>query len=147
MSEPLLRPAGPHDVAAMLAIYAPLVSDSIITFEEEVPSADEFMRRVDASHRWLVADIDGETVGYAYADSLQERASYRWSIAISVYVHPDFHRRGVGRALLQRVLAETTEMGFVNAFAGVALPNPGSVALFESFGFQRIALQEQVGFK
>ncbi len=128
--EPFVRPAGPDDVDEMLAIYAPLVTDSIITFEEEVPSAEEFRQRIEANHLWLVAELDGSVAGYAYAAPFHKRASYRWSIELSVYVHPDFHRRGAARALIGRLIDDATAKGYVNAFAGVALPNDSSVALF-----------------
>ncbi|HYI44826.1 MAG TPA: GNAT family N-acetyltransferase [Actinomycetota bacterium] len=143
----VIRDAGPDDTAPMLAIYEPLVRESIITFEERSPSPDEFARRIERSHCWLVSQRGAEVAGYAYASPFHPRSAYRWSAEVSVYVHPDHQRGGVGSALLQGLLDRLTAKGLVNVFAGIALPNDGSVRLFESIGFERIALQKEVGFK
>jgi phosphinothricin acetyltransferase len=143
----VIRDAGPEDIAPMLAIYEPLVHESIITFEERSPSPAEFAARVERSHCWLVSERGIDVAGYAYASTFHTRSAYRWSAEVSVYVHPDHRRSGVARALLEELLARLTTKGLVNAFAGIALPNDGSVRLFESFGFERIALQKEVGFK
>lgn len=142
-----IRPATVADVDSMLEIYAPLVHESIATFETEPPTPEDFKNRIRDSQIWLVSEVGRRIAGYAYASWLNERAAYRWSVAVSVYVHPDNQRSGVGRALTTELLAQLTTNGFVNAFAGVALPNDGSVRLFESLGFERIALQKEVGFK
>ena len=131
----------------MLDIYAPLVTESIATFEVRAPEQSQFARRLIDSHVWLVHEADGIVAGYAYAGKLNKREAYRWSAEVSVYVHPDLRGGGVGRSLLEELLEQLTGMGFVNAFAGVALPNDASVKLFESLGFERIALQKEVGYK
>lgn len=142
-----IREAQTDDVPALLAIYEPLIRDSIVTFETEPPTEAEFAARIERSHLWLVGTRDEKVAGYTYAGPFHTRAAYRWSAEVSVYIHPDHQGSGVGRALLQEMLDRLTMMGFVNAFAGVALPNDPSVRLFEAFGFERIALQKQVGFK
>jgi phosphinothricin acetyltransferase len=142
-----VRDALAADAAAMFAIYEPLIDDTFITFETESPGVDAFAARVDKSHEWLVADDGDRVVGYAYAAPFHERSAYRWSAEVSVYIHEDHRGAGVGRILLQELLKRLTDRGFVNVFGGVALPNDGSVRLFESFGFERIALQKEVGYK
>jgi L-amino acid N-acyltransferase YncA len=96
---------------------------------------------------WLVAELDGAVVGYAYAAIHRERPGYRWSVDISVYVAAGLHRRGVGRALYDELIPLLRRQGFVNAYAGIALPNPASVALHEAIGMRRIGVYEGVGFK
>lgn len=85
--------------------------------------------------------------GYAYASPFHPRPAYRWSVEVSVYVAPGGQGRGVGRDLLATLLADLHECGYVNAFAGIALPNDASVHLLESFGFEQIARHREVGFK
>jgi phosphinothricin acetyltransferase len=96
---------------------------------------------------WLVMDDGRSVVGYAYARPHRERPGYRWSVDISVYVASDLHGRGIGRRLYDELLAITRRQRFVNAYAGIALPNPASVALHEAIGMRRIGVYERVGFK
>jgi len=99
-----------------------------------------------ASHAWLVAEIDGETAGYAYGSPHRTRAAYASSCDVAVYVDPARSRRGVGRALyaeLLEVLGET----YHAAFAGIALPNEASVGLHEAMGFTPVGVYREVGCK
>jgi L-amino acid N-acyltransferase YncA len=142
-----IREARPEDAVGVLEIYGPIVRETHISFEEESPSLEQISERIAESHLWLVAESGGEILGYAYAAPFHPRPAYRWSVEVSVYLRPEARGRGLGRQLLEGLLERLREMGFVNAFGGVALPNPASVRLFESLGFERIAHQEQVGFK
>lgn len=149
---PTIRLADPdRDAAATAAIYRPAVESSIATFEEVAPSPDEMARRIRSTlprTPWLVAtDSDTAVVGYAYAGIHRERAGYRWSVDISAYVRPDRHGRGIGRRLYDELLPILRRQGFVNAYAGIALPNPASVALHEAIGMRRIGVYERVGWK
>lgn len=146
-----VRPAVPdRDAAAVAAIYRPAIETTLASFEEPAPDADAMARRMRATlerYPWLVA-TDGETVvGYAYAAAHAERAGYRWSVNISAYVDSAFHGRGVGRHLYDELLPILRRQRFVNAYAGIALPNPASVALHEGIGMRRIGVYERVGFK
>lgn len=143
----MIRSATAADAEAIAGIYAPVVRETAISFELEAPDADEIARRIEQSIAWLVREEAGTIEGYAYAAPFHQRAAYRWSAEISVYVGTAHRGAGVGKQLVQAMIAELTNRGFVNAFAGVALPNPASVRLFESFGFRRVALYEHVGFK
>ena len=89
----------------------------------------------------------GCVVGYAYAGEHRSRAGYRWSVDISVYVDPAAQRRGIGRALYADLLPILRRQGFVNAYAGIGLPNPASVRLHESIGMTRVGVYERVGWK
>ena len=86
-------------------------------------------------------------VGYAYASRHRARAAYDWSVDASVYVHPDFQRRGIGRGLYVSLIRILRAQGFFNAYAGVTLPNAGSVGLHESIGFQAVGVYRNVGYK
>lgn len=143
----MIRPATAGDAPGVLAIYAPIVETTAISFEEEPPSPDEMRRRIRGSNLWLVADDGPDISGYAYAASFHPRAAYRWSVEVSIYLAESARGRGLGRRLLGDLLERLRGRGFVNAFGGIALPNPASVALFESFGFEKIAHQRIVGFK
>ncbi len=103
--------------------------------------------RIAASHAWLVAEEDGEVVGYAYAARFHPRAAYRWSAEVSIYLAPEARGRGIGKRLVADLLDRLRAMGFVNAFGGTALPNPASERLLEAFGFKQVALWEHAGFK
>jgi L-amino acid N-acyltransferase YncA len=145
-----IRPATEADAAALLAIYAPLVESSAVSFEMAVPAVPEFAARIRAAlsgWQWLVAERNGQCVGYAYGSSHRERAAYRWSVEVSAYVHPDHYRQGIGRSLYTTLLADLTRKGFCNAYAGITLPNEASVALHRSMGFEPIGSFPSVGHK
>jgi phosphinothricin acetyltransferase len=145
----VIRAAGPGDAAGILAVYAPYVDGSAATFEEQVPSVEELRARMSAAPRrpWLVAEAGGEIVGYAYASAHHPRASYRWSADTSVYLAAPFHRRGLGRRLYERLLPQLRELGYLNLYAGITLPNEASVALHTSCGFEPIGVYRNVGFR
>lgn len=150
MADLTLRLAQPADAPGILAIYAPIVRETAISFELEPPDEEEMRRRIAAvldKRPWLVC-ADGATIaGYAYATSWRERAAYQWTVETTVYVHPDHHRRGVARGLYTALLAALRAQGFTTALAGIALPNPASVGFHESFGFQWVGVYRSVGYK
>ena len=143
----MIRSVTARDVEAIHAIYAPIVRETIVSFETHAPSGAELQERIAKSHEWLVYEREGRVLGYTYAAPFHERAGYRWSVEVSIYLGPEARGAGLGKELLSALLERLKERGFVNAFAGIALPNPASVRLFESFGFEAIARQRQVGFK
>ncbi|TMK56028.1 MAG: N-acetyltransferase family protein [Actinobacteria bacterium] len=146
-----IRDAVPtRDGAACAAIYAPHVEGSAVSFEERAPDAAEMGARIErygASHAWLVAEREGEIVGYAYATAFNERPAYRWSTSVSVYIGEDARGQGVGRALYEALFARLRERGFRMACAGITLPNPASVGLHESLGFEQSGVNPEIGFK
>ena len=143
----VVRPATLDDAPACAAIYAPYVTDTAVSFETEPPDVAEMARRMAAAHAWLVLEDEGEIVGYAYAGSFHPRAAYRWATETSVYLRAGFERRGGGRALYAVLLPLLEERGFTSAIAGMTLPNPGSVGLHESLGFQLVGTYRNIGFK
>jgi L-amino acid N-acyltransferase YncA len=139
-----------RDATACAAIYAPSVTDSVASLEEIAPDAAELARRmteVQARYPWLVAELDGVIAGYAYASQHRARASYRWSADVTVYVSGAHHRRGVGRALYERLFPLLADQGYHEACAGITLPNDASVGLHESLGFRPVGVYRQIAFK
>lgn len=145
-----LRLATIDDAPAIAEIYAPIVRDTIISFEVEPPTADEMRGRIEDTLEffpWLACERDGRIAGYAYASKHRDRLAYQWSVDVSCYVHPDTRRLGVGRALYLALLRIVREQGFHGAFAGIALPNAASVRLHESVGFVCVGTYREVGYK
>ena len=144
-----IRPATSSDAAAIAAVYAPYVQDTLVSFEDQPPDATEMRARIEARPRlpWLVAVDETDVVGYAYASSHRPRAGYRWSADVSVYLAEAAQRRGLGGRLYEELLAALRQLGYVNAYAGIALPNAGSVALHEAAGFRLVGIYTAVGFK
>ncbi|HET8987559.1 MAG TPA: GNAT family N-acetyltransferase [Humibacillus sp.] len=150
MSDHQVRDATAADAAACAAIYAPYVTDTAVTFEAEPPTATDMARRIEAAqrrHAWLVLEEDGVLVGYAYAGSFKERAAYRWSCEVSVYLAPERHGRGGGRVLYAALLARLTERGFRMAAAGMTQPNEASARLHAALGFEPVGTFRAVGWK
>jgi phosphinothricin acetyltransferase len=146
-----IRVANASDAQAICAIYTPIVTDTIISFELAPPTVDEMQGRITKtleSLPWLVnLDAQLRVNGYAYASRHRERAAYQWSVDVSAYVREDARRMGVGRGLYEALCAELSALGYFQAFAGIALPNAASVALHESVGFVPIGVYRDVGFK
>ena len=145
-----IRSAVQADAPALLDIYRPFVETTSVSFETVAPTAEEFAARIAKAlvgWQWLVAEQNGLCIGYAYGSSHRERPAYRWSVEVSIYVHPYSHRQGVGRALYLRLFEELAQKGFCNAFAGTTLPNEGSVALHKAVGFEPIGVVKRVGCK
>ena len=145
-----LRAATVSDAAAIQAIYAPIVETTAISFEEDVPSVEEMARRIatySQTHPYLVAERDGEILGYAYGSKHRDRAAYRLSCDATIYVADTARRQGVGKTLYTALLPALAERGYHAAFAGITLPNPGSVAVHESVGFTKVGIYHEVGCK
>ena len=145
-----IRSATQSDAPAIHAIYAPYVENTAISFEESPPTIGEMAKRIEATlqnYPYLVAERDDEIIGYAYAGPQAVRSAYRYSVEVTVYVAERAHRTGVGRALYASLLPELSRRGFHAAFAGVTLPNPGSVGLLEAVGFKHLGTYREVGFK
>ncbi|MDF3862861.1 GNAT family N-acetyltransferase [Pseudomonas denitrificans (nom. rej.)] len=145
-----IREARPEDAAAIQAIYAPVVTGTAISFEEVPPAVEEMRQRIVTTLRtypYLVAERDGRLVGYAYASQHRARAAYRWAVDVTVYIADGERRSGVGRSLYSELLPILARQGFNAAYAGIALPNAGSVGLHERLGFRHIGTFPQVGFK
>ncbi|WP_347304497.1 arsinothricin resistance N-acetyltransferase ArsN1 family B [Croceibacterium sp. TMG7-5b_MA50] len=145
-----MRPALASDAAACRALYAPHVMDSWVSFELELPTVTEMARRIDdyaTSHAWLVAEVDGAIAGYAYGSPHRTRAAYATSCDVAIYVGARYSRNGIGRTLYQALFPLLAAQGCHAAFAGIALPNPSSIALHEAVGFTPVGIYREVGWK
>jgi L-amino acid N-acyltransferase YncA len=145
-----LRLAEEADATDIAAIYEPVVRETVISFETTPPDAEEITDRIRTTlptHPWLVCERAGDVFGYAYAGSHRSREAYQWSVDVSVYVHSEYRRSGVGTGLYRALLSLLEAQGFYNAYAGIALPNPASVGLHESLGFEHVGTYEDVGCK
>jgi L-amino acid N-acyltransferase YncA len=144
----VIRAATPADAAACAAIYAPYVTDTVISFEVEPPSTDEMAERIAGAIEWVVLEEEGRVVGYAYAGRFMARAAYRWAAEVSVYLDRGReHRRGGGRALYEELLRRLTARGYLTAIAGMTLPNPASEGLHRALGFERVGVYRRIGYK
>lgn len=148
---PRIRVATPNDAAEIAAIYGPVVRRTTISFELEPPTVDEMRNRIGKTLQrwpWLVSlDQEGVVNGYVYAGALRDRPAYQWSVEVSAYVREDARRSGVGRRLYGVLFEELRRLGYCQAFAGIALPNAGSIGLHESLGFTPIGVYRSVGYK
>jgi len=146
----MLRLADPADGERLAAIYAPAVTERATSSELTPPDAAEMARRVaalGARTPWLVAEEGGLVVGYAYASPHRDRPAYQWSVEVSAYVDSGVHRAGQGRALYSALFRILAAQGFVNAYAGITLPNPASVGFHQAMGFEEIGVYRGVGYK
>ncbi|MFD1513308.1 arsinothricin resistance N-acetyltransferase ArsN1 family B [Halomarina rubra] len=145
-----IRLASPTDATAIQRIYEPYVAETAVSFERDPPSVTEMADHIDATlpdHPWLVAEVDGEVVGYAYAGPFRSRPAYRWAVECSVYVAPDAHRCGVGRVLYGALFALLDQQGYRTAYAGMTVPNEASAGLHEALGFTPVGTFEHAGYK
>lgn len=147
----MIRLAEMSDAAAIAAIYNPYITHTTITFEEQTLSPEQIAQRIRDIHAaglpWLVAEESGQVVGYAYASPWKARSAYRHSVEVSVYLHDRAQGQGWGSRLYEALFSALQERQVHVAIGGIALPNPGSIALHEKFGMKQVARFEQVGFK
>lgn len=146
----MTRNATTDDAEAIAAIYNHYVATTAITFEEEAVTAGEMAHRIESYTKdlpWLVFEDEGRVLGYAYATPWKARAAYRHSVEVTVYVEKAHGGRGIGTALYRELIPRLREKGVHALVAGIALPNPGSQTLHESFGFERLGRFREVGRK
>lgn len=144
-----IRSAQIEDAADLVAIYAPYVENTAITFETEVPTVADFASRIKKTLEkfpYLVAE-EGRVVGYAYASTYKDRAAYDWTVELSVYVAQEARGKGIGSLLYDAIEEDLTARGFKNFLACIALPNPASLALHKKRGYEQVAHFKNVGYK
>jgi len=147
-----LRDAVLSDIADIQQLYAREVREGVATYEYEVPDEAEMAHRFQELRQkgfpFLIAELDGQFAGYAYASSYRARIGYRWTVEDTVYVTADAQGRGIGRALLSRLMEDCTALGFRQMVAVIGEPGNGaSVALHEKLGFKTIGIFPGLGRK
>lgn len=146
----IIRPVLPSDAKELLAIYAPYVTDTTITFEYDIPSISEFTNRIkniSKSFPYLVAEENGKVVGYAYASIYYARAAYDWTCELSIYLDKDARSKKIGSQLYDTLEKELVSQGYVNLLACISLPNDISIAFHKKRGFNQVAHFPKIGFK
>ncbi|MBP3666727.1 MAG: GNAT family N-acetyltransferase [Clostridia bacterium] len=152
-----LRFATPADAEALVAIYAPYIQKTAITYEYEIPSTAEFAERIrtySSKYPYLVAELDGTPVGYAYACPLGSRPAFDWSVETAIYIREDCKGLGIGKALYEKLEAILKAMGICTMTAAVAsvdhedpyLTN-ASIAFHLRMGFTPVGTFHNAGCK
>jgi phosphinothricin acetyltransferase len=152
MDLPELRTARPADVPAIAAIYAHHVRHGLASFELEPPTVAEMRQRFDAVVRagypYLAAELGGRVVGYACANAFRTRPAYRFTVEDSIYLAPEARGAGLGRRLLERLIAECEARGYRQMLAVIGdSANAASIELHRACGFDRMAVFNGIGFK
>lgn len=145
-----IRLARTEDAPGCLEIYSPLVLETAVSFEITPPTAGELSSRIAdvlTYAPWLICQDGNRIAGYAHASRFRARPAYQWSVEVTVYVGSQWRKNGIASALYRNLLDCLRAQGFVNAYAVITLPNPGSVALHEKLGFRKIATLESTGYK
>jgi phosphinothricin acetyltransferase len=147
-----IRPTLASDIPAITRIYAHAVKHGTATFELEPPDETEMLRRFDklraGGFPYIVAEVEGAVAGYAYAGAFRERPAYRFTVEDSIYIAPEMHRRGIGRALLMRLIEEAEAAGFRQMMAVIGdSAQAGSIGVHRACGFEDAGVFKAVGFK
>ena len=146
----IIRLADIRDAATMIEWYGPLIEETAISFETRPLTLEELedrLRRISVKYPWLVCEIDEALAGFSYAGPHRKRPGYLWSVETSICVSAAFRRRRVGQGLYKSLLALLEVQGFQMAYAGITIPNAGSVALHESVGFEPVGVYRAAGYK
>lgn len=157
MSEIVIRSARPEDAAALLAIYAPYVEHTAISFEYEAPSLEAFRGRILhclEKYPYLVAEKEGCILGYAYAGAFHARKAYQWNAEASIYLSPEAQGLGLGRRLYETLESDLRDMGIIDVYAIIASPptedeylNHHSEHFHRHLGYEKVAKLENCGYK
>lgn len=146
----IIRPVQLSDAETIRAIYQPYVTETVITFEVDVPTVQEFERRITKTltqFPYLVAEVDGKVVGYAYASTYYARAAYDWTVELSIYISKEARGQGIGSALYNALEEELQARGYLRFLACIALPNEASIAMHEKRGYVQVAHFPKIGYK
>ena len=146
----MLRIAEEQDVPQMLAIYAPYILTTTASFEYDVPSQEEFLRRfrtITAQFPWLLWEEDGVILGYAYGSAPFERMAYSWCSEASIYLRPEARGKGIGRKLYDALEAILTRQGYRVVYAIITSENAASVAFHSKSGYKTVGNFPECGYK
>ena len=151
MTELTIRSFAWSDVPAITAIYRHAVETSVATFDTEAPGeaamAEKFGRMLELGHPVIIAEAEGKTIGYAYASTYRPRPAYRFTAEDSIYLAPEAQGKGLGSALLGRLLEQSKAFGFRQMLAVITAERANSIRLHEKHGFRLIGRYEALGYK
>lgn len=146
----MIRTANIDDAQSLVDIYNYYILHTIVTFEEEVVTADEIKERLLSAKGkipWLVYEKDGDVCGYAHASGWKSRCAYKHSLESTIYLKPDRIGQGIGMLLYSELIEQIKQLGYRAVIGGISLPNPASIALHEKLGFEKIGHFKEVGYK
>ena len=146
----MIRDVKIDDAAAVCEIYNYYVEQTVVTFEEEAISQEQMRERIvekTARYPWIVYEVDGRILGYAYVSNWRGKSAYRFSVENTIYVDKDAAGRGIGKQLMEALLERLKQAGFHAVIAVISLPNEPSIRLHEKFGFEKIGHFKQTGYK
>lgn len=150
MLDYIIRIATQEDAEAIYQIYEPYILNTAVTFEYDPITIEDYkerMRKVQKQFPWLVCEMDGKVLGYAYCTAYRERAAFAWDCECSVYVDHKVHRKGVATELYHQLFEYIKKQGYYNVYAYIALPHESSVAFHKKFGFREIGIYSNTGYK
>ncbi|MHB8130152.1 MAG: GNAT family N-acetyltransferase [Mobilitalea sp.] len=150
MSEVNIRMATSEDAPAILSIYEPYILNTAITFEYETVPVEDFQKRMEVVQRqfpWLVYEIEGKVVGYAYASRFKERAAFDWDCECSVYIAEGVQRKGIATQLYIELFELLQSLGYYNVYAFITYPHDSSIELHKKFGFREVGIFRKTGYK
>lgn len=151
MPELILRPYRRDDIPAITAIYAYYVRETVVTFDVEPPPeaamADKFDHLAHEGHPLIIAERNGELLGYAYASIYRPRPAYRFTCEDSIYLHPDARGQGLGGIVMTRLIEDSRRFGFRQMIAVITAEAANSIVIHKKFGFREVGRYEAVGFK
>lgn len=139
-----------EDAGKILEIYKPYVENTTITFEYDVPALEEFKNRIKnilTDYPYIVCEYENKILGYAYAHKVWMRAAYQWDAELSVYIDKEYMGNGLGKKLYKILIEILKLQNVVNVYGCVTYPNEKSDRLHESFGFKRVGIFENAGYK
>lgn len=145
-----VRMATLEDAEAIYKIYEPYILNTVITFEYDkvpIPVFQERIKDVMEKLPWIVCSIDGVIAGYAYCSPHLERAAFGWDCECSVYIHKDYHKKGIGTVLYEALFQIVKEQGYYNLYSLICIPHASSVALHKKFGFVEIGTYFNTAYK
>lgn len=145
-----IRTATVEDAKGILAVYAPYILNTTITYEYKIPTIEEFqerIRKITKVYPYLVCEVEGEIVGYAYASRHMERAAFRWGAEISIYVKQEYHGSGIAGKLYVQIIDTLYKQGVYKVYALIDSPNEKSEAFHIKRGFKEIGCLPRTAYK
>ena len=145
-----MRLAAVSDSESILNIYAPYITDTAVSFETEIPAIGDFSARIAKiaeEYPFVVYEMNGKIIGYAYASRHRERAAYRFDVDVSIYVLPEYHGLGIACKLYDCLFALLKKLGYINAYAAYTESNGRSMKFHQKFGFTLIGVHHKTGYK